>query len=257
MQPGKFLILAILGGAALVFCLVPCCTVKEDRDLCPGVLVLETSLVAEAVDSLCVSISGATELYDVVTAPFQDEYRYNVARGEMGLLVTSTVTDSGTLTIGYGSECPKLWLWREVISFYGEKQIVIPDLHKRFCCLTLTAISSVSPYPYAIAVSGNVCGYSSDGSPVEGEFYVLKSLSSSMSCTICLPQQIDDSLMLDLMSEGGSVRSFAIGEYIAESGYDWSASDLSDLTLQIDFASTSLTLSYDNWSYVVQLKHIV
>lgn len=257
MQLGKFLILAILGGAALAFCLVPCCTVKEDRDLCPGVLVLETALVTDEVDSLCVSISGATELYDVVPAPFQEEYRYNVEHGDLGLLVTSTATIGGALTIEYGSECPKLWLWSSAITFNGEIQTMTPVLHKRYCCLTLTVLSSASPYPYAFAVSGNVCGYSSGGAPAEGEFYVLKSLSSSGSCTICVPQQTDNSLMLDLMSEGGSVRSFAIGEYIAESGYDWFASDLSDLTLQIDFATTTLAISYDNWSDTVKLKHTI
>ena len=257
MRFDGFLILAILGGAALGFCLVPCCTVKEDRDSCPGVLVLRTDLVAEEVDSLFFEVSGPTTFSDVQAAPFGEEYRYSVDRGEFSLLAGSTATDGGALTIEYGLECPELWLWRGETELYGEIQSVSPELHKRYCRLTLTALSSVDPYPYAMAVSGNVCGYSSDGEPVEGDFYVLKSLSSGNSCSVCLPRQIDNSLMLDLMAEDESVRSFAIGEYIGESGYDWEAEDLADITLQVDFAGTSITLSYDNWSYTLTLSHTV
>ena len=44
------------------------------------------------------------------------------------------------------------------------------------------------------------------------------------------------------------VRTFALGSYIAASGYDWSAPDLEDLTLHVDISVTSVTISTDLWS---------
>ena len=43
------------------------------------------------------------------------------------------------------------------------------------------------------------------------------------------------------------VRTFALGSYIA-AGYDWSAPDLEDLSLQVDISLTSVTISSDLWS---------
>jgi hypothetical protein len=44
------------------------------------------------------------------------------------------------------------------------------------------------------------------------------------------------------------VRTFALGSYIAAAGYDWTAPDLEDLTLQVDISLTSVTFSTDLWS---------
>jgi hypothetical protein len=50
------------------------------------------------------------------------------------------------------------------------------------------------------------------------------------------------------------VRTFALGSYIAASGYDWAALDLEDLTLNVDISLTSVTVSTDLWSQTEEME---
>jgi hypothetical protein len=50
------------------------------------------------------------------------------------------------------------------------------------------------------------------------------------------------------------VRTFALGSYIAASGYDWAALDLEDLTLNVDISLTSVTVSTDLWSKTEEIE---
>ena len=51
-----------------------------------------------------------------------------------------------------------------------------------------------------------------------------------------------------------TVRTFALGQYIAATGYDWSAPDLSDLTLTVDISVTSVTISTDTWTTMEEIE---
>ena len=68
---------------------------------------------------------------------------------------------------------------------------------------------------------------------------------------------MDNSLMLDLISERGGVRSFAIGNYLAESGYDWAEDDLEDITVTIDYAATSARFIIDRWSTTLHFETVI
>ena len=50
------------------------------------------------------------------------------------------------------------------------------------------------------------------------------------------------------------VRTFALGQYIAAAGYDWSAPDLDDLTLTVDISVTSVTISTDAWTMTEEIE---
>ena len=63
--------------------------------------------------------------------------------------------------------------------------------------------------------------------------------------------------MLDMISEDGGVRSFAIGNYLAESGYDWNSDDLHDAAITIDYAATSITFTIDKWSRTLQFETVI
>lgn len=253
----NILILAFLGGATLLFCLVPGCTVKEDRDSCPWVLVLDLSAVDdEAYSKLYANVYGPSDAGAVLDSPFDDECVLYLERGMNEEMVTSIETDDGEVEIGYGSDCPELWHWYKSREFYGETIRDTVTLHKLYCCLTLKVVSALADeeYPFALVVTGNVCGYLMDGTPTQGDFYVIRNPSSQGWCSLNLPRQTDSSLRLDLMSESESVRSFAIGEYISESGYEWDAEDLEDITMEIDFAKTVIRLSTDRWTKVLNFS---
>ena len=63
--------------------------------------------------------------------------------------------------------------------------------------------------------------------------------------------------MLDMISEDGGVRSFAIGNYLPVSGYDWNSNDLHDAAITIDYAATSVTFTIDKWSRTLQFETVI
>lgn len=97
-------------------------------------------------------------------------------------------------------------------------------------------------------LEGNVSGYSMDGTPEEGVFYSFSSASSGGLCHLRIPRQVDGSLLLEIdFLDTGEVRTFPVGEYILESGYDWSAPDLEDIEVEMDFSRSSLTFTVSKW----------
>ena len=72
-----------------------------------------------------------------------------------------------------------------------------------------------------------------------------------------LPRQIDNSLLLDIISDDDRRRTFAIGNYIEASGYDWESMDLKDITLDIDYARTDITFRIDAWERTVQFEVVI
>ena len=70
-----------------------------------------------------------------------------------------------------------------------------------------------------------------------------------------LPRQLPESeLWLDLTTPEGTVRSFALGNYMLDAGYDWTAPDLADLPLQLNLSLTAITLRMGMWETVIPLE---
>ena len=86
-----------------------------------------------------------------------------------------------------------------------------------------------------------------DGIPVEGEYSFEPDMSSGM-WTALIPRQFADSpLLLDIVMEDSTVRTFSLGPYLHESGFDWSLPDLQDLDLLLSVSVTSLTIRPPSW----------
>ena len=66
-------------------------------------------------------------------------------------------------------------------------------------------------------------------------------------CQLALPRQTDDSLVLEVHDDTGVLRAFALGEYVAASGYDWDADDLKDITISLDYALTRIVIEVGDW----------
>ena len=64
-----------------------------------------------------------------------------------------------------------------------------------------------------------------------------------------LPRQAPaDRLLLDIVMEDRVVRTFALGTYIREAGYDWADIDLEDITLHISLSVTHIRFRIGGWS---------
>ena len=239
------------------------CSVKEDRTECPCFLTLDlggvesAGLMGAGLDSLVVAIGAEEEFYMKEAFRLRDnvqEYCAAVPKSWVDVLVACVAGpsrfDPDGVHIPEGSECPVLYLSGEsLLAEEGEMRHTV-TLHRNYCVLSVSMKTSYGAWarPYRILLEGNVSGYLMDGTPEEGVFNCFSSPSSDGLCRLRIPRQTDGSLRLEIdFLDTGEVRTFPVGEYILESGYDWTAQDLKDISLEMDFSRSSLTFTISKW----------
>ena len=91
--------------------------------------------------------------------------------------------------------------------------------------------------------------------PLYGSFeFLLEDGGLEEGYKAVLPRQMDASLMLVIDDGGGSPQAFALGQYIVSSGYDWTAPDLEDITVTLDYALTEIRLIISGWDSVYEYE---
>ena len=241
--------------------LVPSCSVKEDRSACPCALTIE--LTSLPVRPVVLDVAGeGFSLTEVVHA--DTVLVLPVPKGELTVSAVggALAEGDGSIHIPLGEEAPPFYLFYADVSTAASEQVVLPVLlHKQFCTLELL-FSGPSGYgpPFEVEVEGPVSGWLPSGEPLvlsseSGASFSRRLLPGSDGrATLRLPRQGDDSLLMHIVFSDRIVRTFALGSYIAASGYDWTAPDLEDLTLRVDISVTSVTVSTDLWSRTEDLE---
>lgn len=257
--------LAVLCGAIL-----SSCSVKEDRTGCPCFLTLDmggvesAGLMSMGLDSLVVAVGDGGEYYTRESFHLRDnvqEFNAAVPKTRIAVLVTCAggglLHDISGVHIPEGSDCPVLYLSGDTfVADTGEMRRSV-TLHRDYCVLSvrMKTTNGTKARPYRILVEGNVCGYLMDGSPEEGYYRCSSVASSGGLCHLRIPRQVDGSLLLEVdFLDTGEVRTFPVGEYILESGYDWTAPDLEDIEVEMDFSRTSLTFSIAKWKKTLSVE---
>ncbi|MDE6871309.1 MAG: hypothetical protein K2J62_04195 [Bacteroidales bacterium] len=260
--------------SSVLLCILPVmslvsCSVKEDRETCPCVLVLDFSKVDNGLlTSLNLSVAGPDGILcqDVVQEDFYvKEYRVAVPKGGVMLNVYSFPgdesygmlnADGDVLEIPEGCECPPVYMHSVEIDTRKEihRETVVPL--KNFCRLSIEMVSD-GYSPYILEINGNVNGYGHDGFPKEGNFAFVPETDENGCCTVNIPRQKDSSLRLRICDEDGVLKDFAVGEYIVAMGYDWSQKELDDVEIIIDYAKTDITLIVDDWEKTMQFDVII
>ena len=196
------------------FLVTSCAAVKEDRRACPCELALHLS------------------------GPGPIEYRVESVDGEV-FHVGSVQRD----TVIY-RDVPRSRVRIMAVS-QSEALRVNATLHKNYCRLTLVLDGPPGDgEPIGISVRGVVDGISLDGRPAAGDFRC-----KAVSGVCSLPRQApSDRLLLDIVMEDKVVRTFALGTYIREAGYDWTGTDLEDITIHISLSVTHIRFRIGDWS---------
>ena len=125
-------------------------------------------------------------------------------------------------------------------------------LQKHFCTLSLLLDGPPgNGAPILADVRGCVEGLTLDGEPLKGSF----SCRMAPGESIRLPRQTpEEELWLDIRMPEGVVRSFALGNYMLDAGFDWTAPSLEDLSLEVNLSVTHLTFQTGNWSTAIPFK---
>lgn len=242
------------------------CTVLENRSACPCTLYLDMSDPANGVcDTLTVNVWTPEGFSSLISVP-RDEYGKVrtieiPSRRGAGICVIDASASSryicgagGGVFIPTGEQCPQAYMYSSFCETGAEWCSDTVRVSKNFCGVTLNFISPDMEL-YEIKITGNVSGYSSMGEPVPGIFEY--SPEGSGQCYFRIPRQTDESLQLGISVSGGHEKIFALGQYIRQSGYDWTRRDLEDLAVTIDYASTSLVITIDEWSTTVEYDVVV
>jgi hypothetical protein len=56
---------------------------------------------------------------------------------------------------------------------------------------------------------------------------------------------------LEVYRSGELLRSFPIGDIIAESGFDWNAVDLEDIEVTLDYIDTGVDFTVNGWKHTL------
>ena len=229
------------------------CSVKENRASCPCLLSLEVNDLP--VTPVVLDITGEgyahTEIVYADTVLALPVPKENLAVSAVG---GALAEGDGRVRIPVGEETPPLYLFYADVPALAERISVPIQLRKQFCTLELL-FSGPPGYgpPFEVEVEGDVEGWLRDGGPAPGPFSRRILPGDGGKAVIRLPRQGDDSLLMHIVFSDRIVRTFALGSYIAASGYDWNAPELDDLTLHVDISLTSVTLSTDLWSHTMDI----
>ena len=238
-----------LGGLiGLVFLLS--CSVKENRTLCPCTLSVELRDIPGPVSVQVVAgdhratYTARQDTVMVIQAP----------KGKIRLMAVcgARLEPEENLEIPYGYECPPVYLYSDLVNTLCDSTRVSVQLNKHFCTLSLKFDGPKGwGEPFWAQIRGNVNGLDREGQPTEGEF----SCRLDAGYTVRLPRQTpEEELWLDISMPDQVVRTFALGTYMLQAGYDWTAPDLDDLPLQIQLSITELLLQTSLWKTVIPLE---
>lgn len=258
MRRFNILIITLFLGIAITGC------VKERRGLCPCLLQLDfsrldTSLVTEAR----VNVAGPEGyVYDesIDALSFAGGLEIRVPKGDCMLYVyfgdKGLAVPNRGLYIPYGEDCPPVYMNISYVDTRFEQCRKVVVLRKNYCRLSV-CVEDAEHFPFGLAIRGKIVGYGLDGLPVEGDFFCSVDNVAETDWTMSVPRQMDNSMVLEVNDGTSVLKTFALGEYISASGYDWSAPDLGDITVGIDYTRTKLTVSVLGWDEVYEFDVVI
>ena len=213
---------------------------------------------------------------------------YEVPRGSVGVSAVALGNEIpgragyDGLKAGYDGDEIRVPVGEQMDSLYGffkmyhtrcESVLCDVELHKEFCTVSFTLGEDGYTSPYDIEVWGNVAGVSAwDLMPVQGEFRYAPILKNGVY-QVRVPRQVDNSLelvMLEIPGQAGYdgertgddgervvVDRLPLGEYIARSGYDWTAEDLADVNVALDLEMQQVMITVSGWDGVVVMDIVI
>ena len=271
--------------------LLSSCSVKEDRSGCPCWMTVEMPDMVghdggqvDNDDCVVLRLRGNSD-EDEVDYSYQvtesvrvdaEVLEYEVPRGSVGVSVIEMPDRVGyDGIVGHDGDEVRIPVGEQMDSLYGyfrmfytrcESVLCDVELHKEFCTVSFTLGDEGYVSPYDLEVWGNVAGVSAwDLMPLEGDFRFAPSPEDGVY-RVRVPRQLDASLelvMLEMPDQAGNdgeravVDRLPLGEYIARSGYDWTAEDLADVHIALDMEKQQVMITVSDWDGVVVMDIVI
>lgn len=243
---------------ALAYCLTAC-SVRENRSECPCFLIVDFSEteVSETGNAEVNATGREGFLYEAEIPASQYGERHVIAVPRTGVFLNvsygseSCFSPEKGFAVAAGRNFPPLYLYSSYLDTNAETVEAKVKIHKEHCRINIRMKAVSGPYPFSILVEGDICGAGIDGLPLPGPFSYAPAMDDDGACSVIVPRQTSSSLTLKIIDENNVLRVFSIGEYIIESGYDWTAESLEDVEVEIDYAKTEVSFSVNDWEKTV------
>ena len=200
----------------------------------------------------------------------------NETPGRAGYDGKSAGYDGDEIRVPVGEQMDSLYGFFKMYHTRCESVLCDVELHKEFCTVSFTLGEDGYSSPYRIEVWGNVAGVSAwDLIPVKGDFRYAPVQKNGVY-QVRVPRQEDNSLELVMVEmpdqvghDGRSpvgagddgertvVDRLPLGEYIARSGYDWTAEDLADVNVALDLEMQQVMITVSGWDGVVVMDIVI
>lgn len=226
------------------------CSVKENRMECP--CLLEITL-AGGNDSKAVVGVWKDELVNSLDVNSYDKSRrhaLDIPRGYFTMTACSglrrKLPRDGSFFLEKGEEMEEIYAGSSQLEALADTVYGSVVLHRQFAFINVRVLCiSAEQMPQDIIIGGNTAGMDlRTMAPLPGKYEVVLHPIFGEYCRASVPRQLDSSLIMDIAGLG----RIPIGEYITKSGYDWSAADLADIELDIDFIECTVTLKVSGWN---------
>lgn len=231
------------------------CTVKEERTGCPCLLnldldqVIETGNYEEAVTTLVPTPEGVRERELIELSPYMGiGYEVSVPRKVINTSVVCGVGQEFFSESSVNAGTAPVMAFAEAVRCREDRETVEVMLHKQYCRVTLLpeGFDSASEYPFRVRLDAStgaldLCSLEPCGEPFSAMF--------GDDLTINVPRQADGApLILDMLADGPEpVFSVDLSAKLAAAGYDWSAEDLADVSVKVDFARMTCSVAVLPW----------
>ena len=256
------------------------CSIKEDRDGCPCWMMVEMPDLVGQDGTVVLRLRGNSDEdavdyeYQVTEAVRVDvgALEYEVPRGSVGVSAVafgneipgragydgkSAGYDGDEIRVPVGEQMDSLYGFFKMYHTRCESILCDVELHKEFCTVSFTLGEDGYSSPYRIEVWGNVAGVSAwDLMPVQGKFRYAPILKNGVY-QVRVPRQVDNSLELVMLEDSEIVDRLPLGEYIARSGYDWTAEDLDDVNVALDLEMQQVMITVSGWDGVVVMDIVI
>ena len=247
-----FVALLILGGVAG-------CSVKEDREVCPSMLIVGTDRLSETLAPYAIHVwgDGSYHCQDrIIPVDYTDrDWTHRVQKGYNTLVCMQGLDMSNLednfVRIHYGEESDRLWTHHSIVDCTGEYAYDQFIMHKQYCVLTIDVSGFEGEFPYTMEIRGESCGYNlQTAEPVSGDFRAVPSNTDEGIWQVILPRQRPQQrLVLYLQKDGKTEYAIDVANALKESNYSWETEDLNDAIIKLDSLSTELFFTGIDWEF--------
>lgn len=248
------------------------CSIKEVRSGCPCRLAVDISDASGEYN--CVTISAEdmdkNTLHTENTSLAKTKvHRLEVPRTDIRVVCMQGLdrcsSDGRNVFIPLGNESDRIMSGYDCADCHGETAECKIKFHKDWSELTIVYASpGEASYPYKISVSGMINGFDAGTrTPSEGPFKcdAIDTADESNSVHLYLPRQKPSGTGLTMTLSGrddnSAIKSYDLSNLITETGFDWTAEDLDDIRIGIDYSGVITYMTVIDWSTGMEMTIVI